>query len=79
MGEHPDRRHMDGDVTKDEIKARYIGMRETYFGLVGRLYPGIAYNELMDLRAQYVAGTDSFWSDLPAVAPPLADGSAPRG
>ncbi len=65
--------------TKDEIRVRYVGLRETYLGLVGRLYPGIAYEELMDLRERYVADTDSYWGDLPPVSPPRSDGSAPSG
>ena len=65
--------------TKAEIKARYLSMRETYLGMVGTLYPSIAYEELMELRARYVEGTDSFWGDLPTVAQPRNDGSAPHG
>lgn len=65
--------------TRTEIRDRYIGLRETYLGLVGRLYPGIAYEELMALRERYVAGTDSYWGDLPPVSPPRSDGSAPSG
>ena len=64
---------------KAEIKARYVAMRETYHGLVGTLYPSIAYQELMGLRAKYVEGTDSFWGDLPTVAQPRTDGGAPHG
>jgi hypothetical protein len=65
--------------TKAEIKARYVGLRETYLGLVGTLYPAIAHQELMELRERYVAGTDSFWGDLPTIAKPRQDGSAPHG
>lgn len=63
--------------TKEEIKAEYIRERSAYSTLVGRLYPGIAYDRLMELREKYVEGTDSFWGDLPTVPPPNKDGSVP--
>lgn len=60
-----------------KIKTEYLTKREVYFTLVGRLYPSMAYEELMRLRELYVAGTDSHWGDLPPVSPPRDDGSAP--
>lgn len=65
--------------TKAEIRASYVGLRDTYFSLVGTLYPAIAYQELMELRERYVAGTGSFWGDLPTVAQPRTDRSTPHG
>lgn len=62
---------------KAEIKDEYLAKRGLYLSMVGTLYPGIAYEQLMRLRERYVVGTDSFWGDLPPVKEPHADGSAP--
>ena len=62
--------------TRSELRLRYFALRETYFGLVGTLYPGIAYAELMSLRERYVGGPG--WGDLPPVWPPNENGQAPR-
>lgn len=62
------------------IRERYLKLREAYGIMVGNLYPSIAYEELMQLRAQYVEGLegpDGYWGDLPTVPPPRADGRSP--
>lgn len=65
--------------TKAQIREEYVAKHKAYLSLVGALYPSVAYKELMQLREQYVAGTDSYWGDLPPIAPPRADGGAPHG
>lgn len=64
-------------MTKTEIKEKYLKLREAYIGMVGSLYPSIAYAELLRLRDAYTGGPGwrEGWGDLPPVWPPSPDGT----
>jgi len=63
----------------EELKRRYLVLRGTYGGLVGTLYPGIAYNQLLELLEAYRTLTGmTGWCDLPPIPPPNRHGQAPH-
>jgi len=39
--------------TPEQIKEEFLGLRETYYTLIGGLYPSMVYNELMKLRKEF--------------------------
>jgi hypothetical protein len=56
----------------EELKDKYMRLREAYFQLVGNLYPGIVYEQLLDLQREYVQAGGK--ETLPPVSPPTASG-----
>jgi hypothetical protein len=60
----------------DECKESFCKNRETYIGMVGTVYPSIAYETLRGMRAEYIEmGGDEL--DLPTISPPNNYGRAP--
>jgi hypothetical protein len=60
----------------DEYKEEFNKQRETYIGMVGTVYPSIAYETLRGMRAEYIEmGGDEL--DLPTLSPPNNYGRAP--
>lgn len=66
------------NMAREEIKEKYLSLRETYRDLVGTLYPSIAYKELMELREEYVRAGGQY-HDLPFVGQPHLSGHANTG
>jgi hypothetical protein len=60
-----------------------MGLRAIYYTMVGTLYPSIAYQELVAIKAAYdkrsPTESDLPYSTLPSVEPPRANGAAPMG
>lgn len=65
-----------GDYRAAGIRRTYMRQRTTYRELIGCLYPPIAYEQLMALRAEYVESGGSI-DELLSVPEPRPDGSAP--
>lgn len=65
-------------VERARIRREYIELRNAYRGMVGTLYPSIAYSRLEELRALYVADLEpnDFWADLPYVIEPNVFGQS---
>jgi hypothetical protein len=60
----------------DEYKKEFNNKREMYIGMVGAVYPSIAYETLKEMKANYIEmGGDEL--DLPALSPPNNYGRAP--
>lgn len=65
-----------GDHRAAAIRRDYMRQRATYRELIGTLYPPIAYEQLMSLRADYVAA-GGLIDELLGVPQPEPDGRAP--
>lgn len=70
------RRISAGDYLAASIRRQYLRGRATYRELIGTLYPPIAYEQLMKLRADYVDAGGSI-DELLSVPQPEPDGRAP--